>query len=109
VTINNATNWDGPAKFSFAMAILLFVRDATLITLYIIKKFIDNTGEPLIRPQAEGKHMSRIEMEASVNITNYLLDQKDSNIDELGNTALHEVTKFDNPLDEVETQVYASP
>jgi len=74
VTINNAQIWDSPAKFSFAMALLLFLRDVTLITLYFIKKFIDQSAEPMIRPQAEGKHMSRVEMEASTNITNYLLE-----------------------------------
>lgn len=50
VTINNSTIWDGPAKFSFAMSVLIFIRDATLITLFIVKKFIDQTAEPLIRP-----------------------------------------------------------
>lgn len=52
VTINNSQVWDAPAKFSFAMAVMLFIRDVTLITLYIIKKFIDasNGEEPLIRP-----------------------------------------------------------
>ncbi len=74
VTINNQTVWDSPAKFSFAMAILLFLRDVTLITLYFVKKFIDNSAEPLIRPQAEGKYMSRVEMDASINITAYLMD-----------------------------------
>lgn len=58
------------------MAILLFLRDVTLITLYIIKKFIDSSNgeEPLIRPQAEGKYVTRIEMEAEANITAYLND-----------------------------------
>jgi hypothetical protein len=28
----------------------LFLRDVTLITLYLVKKFIDNSSEPLIRP-----------------------------------------------------------
>lgn len=50
VTINNQSTWDAPAKFSFAMAVLLFLRDVTLITLYFVKKFIDHSAEPLIRP-----------------------------------------------------------
>ena len=74
VTINNSTMWDGAAKFSFAMSVLIFVRDATLITLFIARKFIDQSSDPLIRPQAEGKNMSRVELEASTNISNYLLD-----------------------------------
>jgi hypothetical protein len=53
VTINNSQIWDAPAKFSFAMAVMIFFRDVTLITLYLIKKFIDSSNggeEPLIRP-----------------------------------------------------------
>jgi hypothetical protein len=74
VTINNQTKWDSPAQFSFAMAILLFLRDASLITLYMSRKFIDNIAEPKIRPQGEGKYMSRVEMDASVNISSFLAD-----------------------------------
>jgi hypothetical protein len=56
------------------MAILLFLRDASLITLYMVRKFIDNAAEPVIRPQGEGKYMSRVEMDASVNISSFLAD-----------------------------------
>lgn len=75
VTINNETVWDGPAKFAFAMNILLFLRDVTLITMFFIKKFIDHTEEPYIRPLAEGKYAtSKVEMDSLTNITNYLLE-----------------------------------
>ena len=78
------------------MSVLIFLRDVTLITLYVIKKFIDQTADPLIRPQAEGKYMSRVEMDASTNITNYLLEQKEEGVDEEGNTSLHHLTKFES-------------
>jgi len=82
VTINNQTTWDSPAKFSFAMSILLFLRDIAMITLYMAKKFIDQSSNPLIRPEVEGKYYSsKVDMEASVNISNYLLDQKDDAVD----------------------------
>lgn len=108
VTINNNSIWDGPANFSFAMSILLFIKDVTLITLFFIKKFIDQTQEPLIRPLAEGKVLSKIEMEATNNISNYIIDQKDISMDEEGNTSLHQLTKFD-ALSDLETQVYQQP
>jgi len=63
------------------MAILLFLRDATLVTLYMVRKFIDNAVEPTIRPQGEGKYRSRVEMDASVNISSFLADQKDEAVD----------------------------
>lgn len=94
VTINNQTRWDSPAQFSFAMAILLFLRDVSLITLYMIRRFIDQAEDPKIRPQTEGKvYMSRVEMDASVNISKYLLDQKEEGLDAQGNTILHQAIK----------------
>ena len=105
VTINNQSTWDAPAKFSFAMSVLLFLRDATLITLYFVKKFIDHSAEPLIRPQAEGKYMSRVEMDASVNISAYLLDQRDEGLDEEGNNPLHQAVKsVDGDIETLITQ-----
>ncbi len=92
------------------MAILLFLRDATLITLYMVKKFIDNAAEPAIRPQGEGKYMSRVEMDASVNITSFLADQRDEAIDIQGNTALHVVIgDSEKTNDDIEQLVNASP
>lgn len=85
--------WDSPAQFSFAMSVLLFIRDASLITLFIAKKFIDDNADPLIRPQADGKYMNKIEMEASINISAYLLNQKDEGVDEEGNNPLHQQAK----------------
>ena len=53
-----------------------------MITLYMTKKFIDQSSNPLIRPEVEGKYnSSKVDMEASVNISNYLLDQKDDAVD----------------------------
>jgi hypothetical protein len=106
VTINNSQVWDGPAKFSFAMSIMLFLRDITLITMYVIKRFIDNGGsqdEPLIRPLAEGKYVTRVEMDADANISGYLQDQRDENIDEIGNTSLHALTKGQEGVQEMES------
>jgi len=75
------------------MGILLFLRDAALITLYFTKKFIDHSAEPLIRPQVEGKYMSKVDMDASITINNYLLEQKDESLDPHGNTNLHQAVR----------------
>ena len=48
-------------------------------------------------------------MEASTNISNYLIDQKDVAIDENGNTSLHELAKHEGNLDELEAAVFNSP
>jgi hypothetical protein len=73
VTINNQTEWDAPAKFAFAMNILLFLRDVTLITVFFIKKFIDHSEDPSIRPLAEGRYTTaRVDMDQLTNITKYL-------------------------------------
>jgi hypothetical protein len=46
--------------------------------------------------------MSRVEMEASTNLSNYLLDQKDESVDENGNTSLHELARYEGSLDDLE-------
>lgn len=46
VTNNNIVGWNGAARFSFAISIILFVKDVTLLTMYIIRRFIDQTSNP---------------------------------------------------------------
>ena len=53
-TNNNMTEWSSVANFSFAMTILLFMKDATILTLYLIRRFIDGASNPELRPKATG-------------------------------------------------------
>ena len=85
--------WTGAARFSFAISILLFIKDITLITMYVIRRFIDHSHDPKLRPSTEGKMISRIQREASMNIKSYLMDPNDEGIDEEGNTSIHQLTR----------------
>ena len=83
-------SWPSAAKFSFAIAIILFIKDVTLLTMYIIKRFIDQSRNPTLRPTLDGNRMiSRIQKEHQVNIKSYLMDPNDEGIDDDGNTTIH--------------------
>ena len=81
--------WSGIATWSFIMSIFLLVKNAIVITVFIIKRFIDNFDKPTMRPATDGRGISKIERETSVNIKNYLMDPNDEGIDEDGNTSIH--------------------
>lgn len=51
---NNQWGWSGVANFSFAMIIILFIKDATILTLFTVRKFIDGASDPKLRPTSKG-------------------------------------------------------
>ena len=54
--------------------------------------------------------MSRVEMDASINISAYLLDQRDEGLDEEGNNPLHQAAKNgDGGFGEMETLIGQAP
>lgn len=53
--------------------------------------------------------MSRVEMDASINISAYLLDQRDEGLDEEGNNALHQAAKSADGFSEMETLIGQAP
>lgn len=55
--------WTSIANWSFAMSIMLFIKDVTLISLYLIRKFIDQSSNPAIRPKGVGKILSKVSRE----------------------------------------------
>ena len=85
------------------------MKDVTLLTLFSVRKFIDNTTNPDLRPKFIGKGIfSRIQRETSVNIRNYLMDPNNDGIDEEGNTTMHQLTKFEH-LQEMDQQINQTP
>jgi len=94
-TNNNLTQWTVIARLSFASIVLLFVKDATLVTLYAIRKFIDHASNPELRPKVVGQIFTKAKREASLNLRNYLVDPMDG-MDEDGNTTMHQLTKFED-------------
>jgi hypothetical protein len=51
---NNQYGWSSAANFSFAMIIFLFIKDVTILTLFTVRKFIDGTSDPKLRPVSKG-------------------------------------------------------
>ena len=66
-----------------------------MITLFIIRRFIDQSSNPEMRPKLQGKIFSKIARETSINIKNYLMDPIDDKVDDYGNTTMHQLTKFE--------------
>ncbi len=105
---NNLTEWSSVANFSFAMTILLFIKDATLLTLYMIRRFIDGASAPELRPKATGQIFRKVSRENALNIRNYLMDPNDGAVDEEGNTTMHQLTKFED-VNDLQNQISSNP
>jgi hypothetical protein len=71
------------------ITVIVFIKDATTITIFIIKRFIDHRENPNMRPGSGIKKFRKVEKVGSLNIKNYLVDPNDEGIDEDGNTSVH--------------------
>jgi hypothetical protein len=61
---NNAeVGWSGLAKASAVIIVANLVKGVALITIYTIRRFVDNSADPPMRPRT-GANLSKIEMEA---------------------------------------------
>lgn len=84
------------------------MKDVTLLTLFIVRKFIDNSSNPELRPKFIGQIFSKISRETSLNIRNYLMDPAIDGVDDEGNTTMHQLTKFEH-LQELDEQINNTP
>lgn len=105
---NNITKWSSISNFSFAMIIFVFIKDVALLTLFSIRKFIDNSSNPELRPKSISLVFSRINRETAMNIKSYLMDPVINGIDKEGNCSMHQLTKFEQ-LQDLEDQISSSP
>lgn len=75
------------------VTVLMFLKNLTLISIYMIKRFIDNKADPPMRPKTKGANLNRVEKEAFTQIQSYLIDPHDDGIDVDGNTTVHQLLK----------------
>ena len=59
--------WNGLGKVLIVVVILGFVKDLGLVTIYAIRRYVDNREDPPMRPRT-GANLSKIEMEAFAHI-----------------------------------------
>ena len=81
------------AQASFIISIFLLVKDVTLITVFLIKRFIDHKEVSTMRPDGIPRSFQKVEKEQSMNIQHYLIDPNDEGLDDEGNTSVHSLTK----------------
>jgi len=98
----HSTNaWGTLASFAIMVHIIQFIKNLGLITVYIIRRFIDNKDDPPMRPRTSGISLTRVEKEAFMHIQSYLIDPHDDGRDGENNTTVHQeiikpVTNFRN-------------
>ena len=46
----NSVEWSGVAKLAIAFAALMFTKNLSVMTIFAIRKFIDGTENPPMRP-----------------------------------------------------------
>jgi len=81
------------------VTVLMFVKNLTFITVFMIRKFIDNTADPPMRPYTGQLAMNKVEKEAFDHIQGYLIDPHDDGVDQEGNTTMHQLMKYEEDLD----------
>ena len=86
---NEQTKWSAIAKITMIALIVMLIKNLSLLTVYVIRKFIDHTQDPPMRPQTSGTMMTKQEAEAFQHIRSYLIDPHDDGIDNEGNTTVH--------------------
>jgi hypothetical protein len=62
-----------------------------IITIYGIRKLIDNKDDPPMRPHTSGVSFTKVEKEAFANIQSYLIDPHNDGRDDHGNTTVHQI------------------
>jgi len=91
---NDKTEWTTLAKVCMLVTIVMFIKNLSLLTVYIIRRFIDNKEDPPMRPRTSGMNMTRVEIEAFTHIQSYLIDPHDDGADDDGNTTVHQLMRY---------------
>lgn len=101
--------WSGIAVFTMIITVFMFVKNLSLVTIYAIRKFIDNKDEPPMRPRTSGSNFSRVEKEAFAQIQGYLIDPHDDGVDNDGNTTVHQLLKTEPDVLRIESRIRDLP
>lgn len=105
----NKSKWTGLGRFSIFITVCMFIKNLSLLTIYAIRRFIDNKDDPPMRPRTSGHALSRVEKEAFGHIQSYLIDPHDDGIDVDGNTTVHQLMRFEPDWNTFEYQLQDLP
>ena len=73
--------WTAIAKITMIVMIVMLIKNLGLVTVYIIRRYIDNNADPPMRPRTTGVNMTQVEVEAFSHIKSYLIDPHDDGVD----------------------------
>jgi len=101
--------WNGLATFTMILSVLMFIKNLGLITIYVIRRFIDHREDPPMRPRTTGYNFSKVEKEAFAQIQGYLIDPHDDGVDIDGNTTVHQLLKTEPNSQRIESRLHDLP
>jgi len=93
---NNETTWaTGAATISFFISLLVAIKDIGLITVFLIRVYIEHRDGVFLRPQSYGQMQETPKLDKSslLSMKAYLLEGSTVEVDESGNTEMHEIVK----------------
>jgi hypothetical protein len=105
---NPLVGWTGISNASVVIIVLNLIKGVSLVTIYAIRRFVDNSTDPPMRPRTSSS-FSKIEMEAFSNIQSYLVDPHDDGVDQDGNTNIHQLVRNENDLKLFDKQMLTFP
>ena len=94
-SVRNAIEWSLMARIAIILAAVSFTKNLAVMTIFVIRKFIDGAEDPPMRPRTSTQKMSRVEMEAFSHIQSYLIDPHDDGVDPDGNTTVHQLMRYE--------------
>jgi len=63
-SVSNAIEWTIMARIAIIFSAVSFTKNLAVMTIFVIRKFIDGAEDPPMRPRTSMQKMSRVEMEA---------------------------------------------
>lgn len=101
--------WDPFSKFCVFLAVLMFIKNLSFVTVFAIRKLVDGAEDPPMRPQTSRHKMNRVELEAFSHIQSYLIDPHDDGVDGDGNTTVHQLMRYEADWATFEAQLSFFP
>lgn len=108
-SVSNAVEWTLMARIAIILSAVSFTKNLGIMTIFVIRKFIDGAEDPPMRPRTSLQKMSRVEMEAFSHIQSYLIDPHDDGVDPDGNTTVHQLMRYETDWFAFEAQLADLP
>jgi len=98
-------NWFGWGKTSlvasFVVSCIILVKDVTLLTVFVIRKFLEQRDTATLRPKSyvNTQTVPKLDKESSASMKAYLENTLGESVDPDGNMKLHAMVKHEGSQD----------